>query len=172
MIGIFFLVLLVAGALSVVYWTLKNGISPMPTSRKVMKALEMMLPGEVHGTIYELGCGWGTTFGVLSRRYPKSKIIALESSWVPFCVAWLLSRQYPNISVQMEDIFSKDISDAGLVFCYLYPGAMERLKDKFQRELPTGCWVVTHTFAIAGWKAYWEHQVQDLYRTKIYLYRL
>ncbi len=34
----------------------------------------------------------------------------------------------------MVDFFNVDLKDAGLVVCYLYPGAMERLKDKFEKD--------------------------------------
>ena len=78
----------------------------------------------------------------------------------------------PNGRLQRRDFFSMDLADAGLVVCYLYPGAMEKLKVKFERELKPGCWVITHTFAVPGWKAEAVYPVDDLYRTQIYVYRI
>jgi hypothetical protein len=47
---------------------------------------------------------------------------------------------------------------------------MERLRPKFERELKSGSLVVSHTFAVPGWVPESVWQVDDLYRTKIYLY--
>lgn len=146
----------------------------MPTGGKVRQALLAVLPQEVDGRVYELGVGWGTLLLPLARRYANCTVAGYETSPVPYVVAkirlWLA--ELPNGNLRRRDFFTVDMRDAGLVVCYLYPGAMQRLKDKFERELKPGCWVVSHTFAVPGWQACTMHEVDDLYRTKIYLYRM
>ncbi len=57
-----------------------------------------------------------------------------------------------------------------MVVCYLYPGAMRKLKDKFEQELAPGTLVVSNTFSISGWKPINVIDTHDLYNTHIYLY--
>lgn len=154
-------------------WTLRNGISPMPTSRKVKAAIISTLPLHVTGVIYELGCGWGTLLFPLASRYPGVRVIGIETSPVPFLVSKVLAMgKQETIQVVRRDIFQQDLSDAGLVVCYLYPAAMSKLKAKFEAELKPGAWVVSHTFAVPFWKAVHEVKVDDLYHTTIYVYRM
>ena len=54
--------------------------------------------------------------------------------------------------------------------CYLYPGAMRQLKEKFIKELKPGTMIISNTFAIPGWIPQQVWEVNDLYKTKIYRY--
>jgi len=49
---------------------------------------------------------------------------------------------------------------------------MKRLKKKFQEELKPGAFVVTNTFAIPGWIPEKIIEVDDLWRSRVYLYRI
>ncbi len=174
MILIFVLLPMGAILLSVVFWSLRNGISPMPTARKVKRTLLKVLPRDINGPIYELGSGWGTLLEPLYRLYPNQQIIGFETSPVPrwFSKLRLLYLRQDNVRVDKRDFFTQDLGGAGMVVCYLYPGAMARLRPKLAAELKEGTWVVSHTFAIPGWQAWQVYEVNDLYRTKIYAYRV
>ena len=54
-------------------YTLITGISPVPTTPRVARAMLALLPDDVGGTIYELGAGWGTLALALARRYPRAQ---------------------------------------------------------------------------------------------------
>lgn len=161
-----FLLLLIVLAASMVLYSLRLGISPMPSSRKAKEAIALLLPEQVEREVYELGAGWGTLLPLL-EKYPHA--LAFELSPLP----WLISRlRAPkNVSVLRKDFFQHNLSDAGLVVCYLFPRVMARLKVKFEKELPEGCWVVSNTFAVPGWVPVKVVVLDDLYKTKVYLYR-
>lgn len=169
-----FLMALIGIIASVVIWSVRNGISPMPTSPKAKKQLLFLLPDHVQGTIYELGSGWGTLLFPLARKYPKSCIVGYETSLCPYLVSRFLISVFrlSHVKVVRRDFFSVNLQDASLVVCYLYPGAMSRLKDKFLKELPPGSCVISNTFAIPGWAPEVVREVGDLYKTKVYLYRV
>ena len=158
--------------ISIVKWSLLNGISPMPTSIKAKKTLMDSLPSDVTGTIYELGAGWGTLAFALARRYPRSQVIAYETSPIPyyFCrgVQWILRIQ--NLTVIRKDFWNISLSGAAMVVCYLYPGAMHRLSQKFKDELAPKTLIISNTFALSGWTPEKVFIVNDLYRTKNYHY--
>lgn len=170
---LFFIITL--SVLSIVFSTLRNGISPMPTSKKVKKCLLQNLPKLVpeDGVIYELGSGWGSLVFRLADHYPLAEIRALESSPIPFYISLTRSifNSSPKIKFIRQDIFAVDLQNASLIVCYLYPGAMQRLQEKFKNELAQGTWVISNTFAIPGKKAIYTYEVNDLYHSKIYVYQ-
>lgn len=169
---IFFFIFILFVMVLIVGWTIKNGISPMPTSYKVCQALFENLPQQCRGTIYELGSGWGTLAFPLARKYPHCMIIAYENSPIPYFYSKirLLLTGHQNLLIMRADFFRKGLDDANLVICYLYPAAMVKLKDKFEKELPKGTLVVSHTFAVPGWKPQQIIEVPDIYHSKIYFY--
>lgn len=159
---------------NIIVWSLYNGISPMPTSIRVRKKLLKILPKEIQGTIYELGSGWGTLIVPLALQYPSSAIIGYETSPIPYIASkiWASVRDLKNLKIYKKNFLDTPLKSATLVICYLYPSAMEKLKTKFHKELVPGTWVVSHTFAIADWLPLSIYEVDDLYKTKIYVYRM
>lgn len=167
------LLLALVSAISIIFWSLKNGISPMPTAGKVKSRLLKISLKIDPGTIYELGSGWGTLAFAMAKKFPSHQVEAYETSPIPYLYSIL--KQYlcpqPNLRFHRLDFFHESLKDPALVICYLYPGAMQQLKDKFNEELPSGCLVISNTFAINGWDPIEIFKVDDLYNTKIYLYR-
>ncbi len=161
-------------AASLVLWSLRWGIGPVPTSTRVRKHLLTLLPDVFEGTIYELGAGWGALALPLAKRYPKHTVVAYEISPLPYLVLSARSKcaALPNMRVYRKNFYKAPLADAGLVVCYLYPGAMERLKTKFEQELKPGTWVLTHTFGVPGWEPLAQAVADDIYHTPVYLYRV
>lgn len=170
--GLFILFLVLLAAVSIVWSTLRNGISPMPTSSKVKRQFIESLPKQITGSIYELGAGWGSLAFPLAERYPLCTVLAYENSLVPylFCRLRLIWYPLPNLQFVHKNFFQVSLSDASLVACYLFPDAMRKLKDKFRNELPPQALIATHTFAIPGWQPIFTVTVDDLYHTVIYHY--
>ncbi len=75
-----------------------------------------------------------------------------------------------NLHFYRRNAFGAKLSEAGIVLCYLFPGAMAKLKSKFEQQLPSGATVVSNTFAVPAWKPKQVVEIGDLYRTKVYLY--
>lgn len=153
------------------YW---YGITPTPTSAKVKNKLFSMLPDLANSEIVELGSGWGNLAFALSRHFPKCKIRSYEISPFPFIVSKIIAYclALPNLTIQRQDFFLVSLHNMSLVVCYLYPDAMQRLKTKFEKELSSQAYVISHTFAIPGWKPLRLEYAPDLYRTPIYLYQI
>jgi hypothetical protein len=167
--GLFSLILL--GLLfSIVFWTVRANISPVPTSPKVLKVLFQELPEQLEGTILELGSGWGTLTRMIARKYPQSSIIGYEISPIPYFISKFLCRD-PHCRFVLTDFFNESFADASCIICYLYPAAMQRLGEKFLSELAPRVLIVSHTFAIPGWEPEKIVEVDDLYRSKLYFYR-
>ena len=171
-LGFVFIVVAILG--SIAWYSYLYGISPTPTSAKVKNCLLRMIPSSFNGKVIELGSGWGTLAIALAHKLPEKPIDAFEISLVPYLFSKIYSFIFKskNLKIFRADFFSVPIEDYGLVICYLYPKAMDHLKEKFIQELNPGTFIVTHTFAIQGWEPKQEYIVDDLYRTPIYLYQI
>ena len=145
----------------------------MPTSPKQQRALLDSLPQDLQGKVIDLGSGWGTLAIGLAKKLPSCQITGYESSPIPHYVSafFLLLFRYPNLRFVRTDIFELSVGDAEAVICYLYPGAMTKLKSKLETELQPGTIVITNTFAVPGWKPEKIAEVADFHRSKIYFYR-
>lgn len=157
---------------SLVRWTLANGIGPMPTAPKAKRVLLSNLPSYRQGTLYELGSGWGTLAFPLAKKYPNCSVVAYENSFVPYYFSRLrlCFSRHKNLHIKKQDFFNKDLSQASMIVCYLYPRAMQKLKKKFETELKKGTLVVSNTFSIPGWTPYKTYEIKDIYHSKIYMY--
>lgn len=153
-------------------YTLLTGISPVPTSPRVKKAMLASLPAHLNGPIHELGAGWGTLAFPLARHYPACQVEAYELSPVPWL--FLLGRKAifrpPNLAIHRSDIHKADLGPAALVTCYLYPGGMERLRPKLEAELRPGAIVLSNCFAMPGWTPGATRTADDLYASPVYTY--
>lgn len=175
------LTLLLTAGLSLVVYTLVTGISPMPTGPKVAPILKQTLAAlypeseQPPRLACELGCGWGGLLLALTALLPETRWLAWERSPLPYGITRLRlaarRRHGATVTCRRADFFEADLSEADLIVCYLYPGAMSRLAEKLAREAKATCWIVSHTFRLPGRKPDREIRCNDLYRTPIYCYR-
>lgn len=156
--------------ISLIGFSLYTGIGPVPTSPKIKKIMGSLALGS--GEIYELGSGWGTLAFPLAKANPQAQIRGYELSPIPWLFSWFKQKiEGPsNIKFKRKDFFSLNLEGATGVVCYLYPGAMDRLKIKFESELKPGSFVLTHTFRVPGWIPTQTWIASDLFQTPIYLY--
>lgn len=173
------LVLVLAVFALLLGYTIRTGISPVPTTPRVAAEIFALCPPgsllpPAAGGVYELGSGWGNLAMTLAKRFPERAVVGYELSPLPWLVSRLALRLWPrpNLALRRADFMAADLSDATLVVCYLYPGAMRRLREKLERELPAGALVVSNAFPVPGWRPTSVRQAADQYETPVYLYRM
>lgn len=158
---------------SIVYTTWRMGISPMPSTHKATVAMWALLPESIEGAIYDLGSGWGTLLFPFAKRYPTNIIKGYECSLLPYLFSkvwkWWISADC--VEIYRRDFYEESLDDASVVVCYLFPGAMHRLKEKWEKELDRPLIVISNTFAIPGKIPLKVVDLDDFYRTKVYLYQ-
>lgn len=172
-LNLILLALVLFSGASIVIYTLINGISPMPTTKNIRrKLLSLFDQLKIHGNILELGSGWGTLAFALAKKYPHSKLLAYENSTIPYMYSRFLNLffKYNNLRIYNKNFYDIEFKNADVIVCYLYPGAMTRLKKKFESELKEKTLIITHTFAVPNWKPIKQIEANDLYRSKIYVY--
>jgi len=148
-----------ASIISIVGYSLHYGISPMPSSKKCCR----VMVGLAEGRVAELGAGFGGVSCAL-----KKKGCQLESFEISFLPYWICRLR--GVRAKRKDFFDADLSSFDTIICYLYPGAMEKLRLKFERELKPGTLVITNTFAVPGWKPTKVFTIDDLYRSRVISY--
>lgn len=170
----FFLAFLTYILISIGWYSWAYGITPTPTSSKVQKVVLQILPLGLKGKIVELGSGWGHLAFALARQYPDIDIEAYEISPIPYYLSlWMKGlRRVPNLKFIKKDFFNVPLNESRLIVCYLYPGAMEKLRGKFEQELEPGTFILSHTFALPGWVPIKLMHADDLYHTPVYLYQV
>lgn len=161
---------------SIVWGTLRTGISPMMSSYKARKAmldlLENRITHQSNGAIMDLGSGWGGLLFNASKQYPDRDFIGYELSWLPylFSVVRKHALGLNNLRIYRKDFLKADLHQADAVLCYLYPKAMEKLEFKLTEEQNNELTIISSTFALPNEKAQNTVKLNDFYGTPIYCY--
>jgi trans-aconitate methyltransferase len=159
-------------AASIIWFSLATGIGPVPSTRRARQAMLAVVQAAPAGPVMDLGSGWGTLAIAAARRFPEREVVGYELSWVPWAVSWLLKHAFAlnNLSFRREDFLRADVSKASVLLCYLFHRGMQPLAEKLAREGPPAV-LVSNTFALPSAQAEEVTQLDDLYRTRIYVYR-
>ena len=146
--------LLLLAIASIIYYGIRLGITPMPSSRKAVATFIDLIPDTTGGKIVDLGAGWGTLAYPIAKHFSDSEVVGYELSPIP----WLYSQlkgvfvRLPNLTLRRQSVFDADLADVDVVVVYLHPAAMRKLGPKFDRELRPGTLVLSNTFAVPTWK--------------------
>lgn len=117
-------------------------------ARQIMLSAVKINPGH---RVYDLGCGDGRLVIEAAKKF-GARATGFEIS--PF--VYLLGRikNYCNGSpaeIKMKNFFKVNLSDADVIFCYLFPKVMKKLGEKFTNELKPGTKIVSNAFRIENW---------------------
>lgn len=108
-------------------------------------------PGE---RVFDLGAGDGRVVVIAAREF-QARAVGIEIEPVHCLVAWLralLGGVIGRVSVRQQNLFEADLSQADVVFVYLTPAMVERLRPELARKLPASARVVSVYFPFEGWQ--------------------
>ena len=114
--------------------------------------------------VFDLGCGDGRVLIGLANNTGAEYLIGYEISFLFYVLSKLrifflgLSKK---VDIRFDDFLMKDLSSADVVFCFLTPMAMKKLKPKFEKELKKGTRVISYSFMIPGWTDIGINQPND-----------
>ena len=152
-----------------------NKLAPYVASpaRVVDRMLELasIKPGE---TLYDLGCGDGRILIAAAEKY-KAKAVGVEIS--PKLVAAAtgrIDREGLNgrARVIQGDLLDADLTGADVVTIYLATSLNEKLRPRLEKYLKPGARVVSHDYAVPGWKPTKVDKTDDRRGHVIYLYEM
>ena len=167
---ILFVLLLVV--ISIVYTSLKVGISPMPSSFKACRAMIEATKDNKSQTIIDVGSGFGFLALNFASKYPHTKVIGYEISFFPWAVSMALKwlSRYDNITFHHKNFLNEEFDKESLIVCYLFPKGMSDLEVKLNNENIDITCVVSNTFSFPQKKPKKIIYLDDLYKTPIYIY--
>lgn len=123
----------------------KIGAPYAPTRRKsIRKVFEKISVGK-DDVVVDLGAGDGSVVLEAARR--GAKAYGYELSPIMFGIAWARSLFKPNARIVFGNFYNKDISDATVVFVFLMPNNMPRLKTYLAKQnMKKGRYCVAYAF--------------------------
>lgn len=159
---------------SIIFSTLKIGISPMPSSKKAYQAIIALADETGTGPIYDLGSGWGSLVIRLAREYPDRQIVGYELSLFPWLTTKIIKRVLglSNLVVHREDFLKADLSGATVITCYLFPAAMAEIESKLKHGKGKLRFIISNNFALPSYQACKVVQLNDFYQSPVYLYHM
>jgi len=143
----------------------------VPLSKKRLNFLIDSLQLNPDDVLYDLGSGDARVLIVAAKKYNLKKAVGIEISyffyfWSKFLIK--LKGFKKQIFIIRGNFLEKDLTEADVVVCYLFPKILAKLKDKFKRELKPGSKIFSVDFAISGWQ---PKTVITNKQTKIYIYQ-
>ncbi|HBR80634.1 MAG: Methyltransferase [Candidatus Uhrbacteria bacterium GW2011_GWE2_45_35] len=166
---ILLLILLILVASSA--YAANQGAPWVPTKKKdIGRILDfvVMRPGE---RFFELGCGDARLSIAAEKRYGV-KAIGVELSIPQFVAAWIRNRlTKTHVGLVWKNLFKVNLSEADVVYLFLMPETVEKLKPKLLKELKPGARIISYVFPFKDWKpeSVLEKTEKDL---EVYVYRV
>jgi hypothetical protein len=126
---------------------------------------------EAGSHFFELGAGTGRAMVVASKEF-KLKSIGFELSPILFLLAKLNIFFFGKgeMNLLAKNFYKYNLKDADIIFCFLTPHAMEKLKSQFQKELKPGTRIISYSFSIPGWEP--EKVIRNNYPGKVFVYKI
>jgi hypothetical protein len=150
------------------------GISPMPSSSKAYNTMMKLVDETGVGPVIDLGSGWGSFVIRLAKRSPQRQIVGYELSILPWLTSSLLKKilGLKNLTLHRKNFYNVNLPAASVLVCYLYPEAMDKIKNKLLLEQPNVGFLISNNFALPSWKALKVVPLDDFYKSPIYLYKI
>jgi hypothetical protein len=131
-----------------------HGIPPTQARpRWIRQALAQagVQPGEL---VIDLGAGDGRVLRIAAREF-GARAVGYEIEPLHCAFSWLatlLGGVLDRVSIRNRDLYDADLSQADVVYLYLNPSFVAKLREPLRQRLPSGARVVSLDFPIEGWE--------------------
>lgn len=134
-----------------------------------MLELANFKPGD---TLFDLGSGDGRVVITAAQRY-RVKAVGVEISdkLVKSANEKIVASGVKNLaSIVHGDLLEADLSSADVVTIYLMTNSNELLRPNLEKYLKSGARVISHDYAVPGWKAKYIEKVEPESRGHVLYY--
>jgi SAM-dependent methyltransferase len=169
--GLFALKIIYALSIALVL-PITQGALYVSTSRAKIAAFMAAVPMKADQVLVDLGCGDGRVLREARKHY-GIRAVGYEINPLAYLKARLLSFGPNNIKIRHQNFWKADLSEADVVFCYLYPDVMKKLAAKLATGLKPGAVVVSSHFSLPGFTPSKVIRLKrSLHNDPVYIYRL
>ena len=126
-----------------------QGALYVSTSRVRISAFLDAVPMNAEQLLVDIGCGDGRVLRQVGRRYGV-RTMGYEVNLLAYIKAKILCFGRKNIQIKLGNFWNADLSEADVVFCYLFPDVMRDLGKKLKSDLKPGAVVVSCNFDLPG----------------------
>ena len=126
-----------------------QGALYVSTSRAKISAFINAVPMTADQMLVDLGCGDGRVLREAQKRYGV-RTVGYEINPLAYLKARIFSFGSNKIKIRRQNFWKADLSDADVVFCYLYPDVMKKLAAKLVAGLKPGAVIVSSNFSLPG----------------------
>jgi len=122
--------------------------------------------------VIELGSGDGRFLRSAVKKYNVKGLGIEIQPWLLIYARIRSKMQHlKNISFKNQNFFNADLSQADVIFAFLLPPTLKKLRPKFLKECKPNVIIISHGFRIEGFEKYLFNQLDHQpYRT--YFYKL
>jgi hypothetical protein len=169
-----FLFFVVFITLSLMYSSVKLGISPMPSSKKAYDAMMKLADETGSGPLIDLGSGWGNFVIRAAIRNPQRQIVGYELSLLPWLTSIILKKilKLKNLTLHRKNFFKSHLPSASVLVCYLYPEAMCKIQSQLLLEQSEVGFIISNNFALPSTKPCKVIKLDDFYKSPVFLYKI
>ena len=125
------------------------GVPFVPTRQRSLKEIFAKVKVKKEDLFFDLGCGDGRLPFFMAQEYGV-RAIGVELNPLLNWYAKLKAKVTKNKLVQFrrENIFDTNLKKANIIYLFLFPEVVEKLKEKFLKECATGTLIVSHGFKV------------------------
>jgi 16S rRNA A1518/A1519 N6-dimethyltransferase RsmA/KsgA/DIM1 with predicted DNA glycosylase/AP lyase activity len=138
------------------------------TNKKVARAMCLLAKVGKKDNIYDLGCGDGEALSIAAKEF-GAKGVGIEIDPLRYLfskIRFRINGYGKKVKIIKKNFYEINISPASIVFVYLVPKALERLRPKLLKELKSGTLLASYRY-----KANLPFVAYDK-ENDIYLYRI
>ncbi|MEK7173140.1 MAG: class I SAM-dependent methyltransferase [Patescibacteria group bacterium] len=126
----------------------------LPSDKKARQALAQII-SQRHPqakNFYDLGSGRGTVILAIKKHLPHLQVIGVDLSHFRCALAKIKANFLGRkIQIKRGDLFKQDLSDADVVYAFIWYDLLPPLEQKLQQELKPGAIAITNTVHFFDW---------------------
>ena len=149
-----------------------GGALYVSTSRVKIAAFMDAVPMKSGQLLLDLGCGDGRVLRKARKRYGV-QAIGFEINPLAYLKARVACLGIGGVEIRLQNFWKAKITQADVIFCYLFPDVLKALSTKLKKELKPGAVIASCNFALPDLT---PEQVlrpgNSLHNDPIYIYRI
>lgn len=164
-IGIFLFFVFGAGLTMMAFSAIFLKVPFIPTHKKQARLAIKLAQIGPQSKIIDLGSGAGRLIFLAA----KTGATAIGYELNPFLYFWCAGvawwRGYKNVKFIFQSVYEANLNRADVIFTFLSPAHMNKLADKFARELQPGAKVISYAFS-------WPNRAPTIKQDGLFVYEI